>query len=210
MGGQRRVVLHMGAVPAYWRDAPWDMARPGWYLTREFGPPTWTPAVVPVPLGTHMAITPLWLPIAVVAVPLLFAWGRSRRHAAVGHCRRCGYNLTGNVSGRCPECGMVPAKPARRRGRMHPASRGRQVPPLPEVRCSRLRSWRRCSHGRSNPRPRRPLGCRRALELSRRVEYRRLARRRRHDSRGRHVVRGGPIQAATDPARATAAAAGTI
>ena len=22
-----------------------------------------------------------------------------------GHCRHCGYNLTGNVSGRCPECG---------------------------------------------------------------------------------------------------------
>lgn len=22
-----------------------------------------------------------------------------------GHCQRCGYNLTGNVSGRCPECG---------------------------------------------------------------------------------------------------------
>ncbi len=22
-----------------------------------------------------------------------------------GHCRQCGYNLTGNVSGVCPECG---------------------------------------------------------------------------------------------------------
>ena len=22
-----------------------------------------------------------------------------------GHCQKCGYNLTGNVSGRCPECG---------------------------------------------------------------------------------------------------------
>lgn len=24
-----------------------------------------------------------------------------------GHCRACGYNLTGNVSGVCPECGMA-------------------------------------------------------------------------------------------------------
>jgi hypothetical protein len=24
-----------------------------------------------------------------------------------GHCQNCGYNLTGNVSGRCPECGKA-------------------------------------------------------------------------------------------------------
>jgi hypothetical protein len=27
------------------------------------------------------------------------------RHYPPGHCRRCGYNLHGNRSGRCPECG---------------------------------------------------------------------------------------------------------
>jgi hypothetical protein len=25
-----------------------------------------------------------------------------------GHCRSCGYDLAGNVSGVCPECGMAP------------------------------------------------------------------------------------------------------
>jgi hypothetical protein len=30
-----------------------------------------------------------------------------------GHCRRCGYNLTGNVSGACPECGAVARRPTR-------------------------------------------------------------------------------------------------
>jgi len=30
---------------------------------------------------------------------------RSKTSQLPGHCRRCGYNLTGNVSGRCPECG---------------------------------------------------------------------------------------------------------
>lgn len=25
----------------------------------------------------------------------------------LGHCRKCGYDLTGNVSGRCPECGKA-------------------------------------------------------------------------------------------------------
>ena len=28
-----------------------------------------------------------------------------RRVFPQGHCQKCGYNLTGNVSGVCPECG---------------------------------------------------------------------------------------------------------
>jgi len=34
----------------------------------------------------------------------------ARRHISAeltGHCRGCGYDLTGNVSGNCPECGKV-------------------------------------------------------------------------------------------------------
>jgi len=38
----------------------------------------------------------------------------SRRHFypiyELGHCQKCGYDLTGNVSGRCPECGTTTAK----------------------------------------------------------------------------------------------------
>jgi 7-keto-8-aminopelargonate synthetase-like enzyme len=30
---------------------------------------------------------------------------RRAEREARGFCRRCGYDLTGNVSGRCPECG---------------------------------------------------------------------------------------------------------
>ena len=30
---------------------------------------------------------------------------RRKKHHQAGHCQKCGYNLTGNVSGRCPECG---------------------------------------------------------------------------------------------------------
>jgi hypothetical protein len=35
-------------------------------------------------------------------------WGVAsslRPRYPAGHCQQCGYNLTGNVSGRCPECG---------------------------------------------------------------------------------------------------------
>jgi hypothetical protein len=30
---------------------------------------------------------------------------RRKKHYPPGHCQKCGYDLTGNVSGRCPECG---------------------------------------------------------------------------------------------------------
>ncbi len=36
---------------------------------------------------------------------LLLITIRNRRRFPPGHCQKCGYNLTGNVSGRCPECG---------------------------------------------------------------------------------------------------------
>ncbi len=47
------------------------------------------------------AVSLLLLPVALCAL----LWLR-RRRALPGHCQHCGYNLTGNVSGRCPECGQ--------------------------------------------------------------------------------------------------------
>jgi hypothetical protein len=49
---------------------------------------------------------PLWTPFLLVAIPTALLWWRDRRCIPPGHCRECGYNLTGNVSGVCPECGM--------------------------------------------------------------------------------------------------------
>lgn len=50
-------------------------------------------------------VFPLWIPLIVVApaTAVLF-WLESRRFKP-GVCQECGYNLTGNISGVCPECG---------------------------------------------------------------------------------------------------------
>lgn len=52
---------------------------------------------------------PMWMVFLLVVAPTALFWWRDRRYPP-GHCQRCGYNLTGNVSGKCPECGK-PIKP---------------------------------------------------------------------------------------------------
>jgi hypothetical protein len=50
---------------------------------------------------------PLW-PIAVATAILpLRSYARRRRALRAGLCATCNYNLTGNVSGVCPECGTI-------------------------------------------------------------------------------------------------------
>jgi hypothetical protein len=84
---------------------------------------------IAVPLRT----LPVWLPITSmvsgglvsgVAAGTMLAWRRRRlRWRLAGRCDCCGYNLTGNVSGVCPECGVaVKGDRTRRGGTTPPAS----------------------------------------------------------------------------------------
>jgi len=57
-----------------------------------------------LPVSRGRMVLPLWILLLTVAIPTgLLRWhgGRSPK----GHCQKCGYDLTGNVSGVCPECG---------------------------------------------------------------------------------------------------------
>jgi predicted membrane protein len=53
----------------------------------------------------HLIRIPLWVPFLVFLIPTVLLWRREGRGLPAGHCHRCGYDLTGNVSGVCPECG---------------------------------------------------------------------------------------------------------
>ena len=49
--------------------------------------------------------TSFWVLILLTAIPTAWLWHRDRRRIRPGHCPRCDYNLTGNSSGVCSECG---------------------------------------------------------------------------------------------------------
>jgi hypothetical protein len=79
--------------------------KPGWSIARLSQPRViWWPESDPYFLWWAM---PLWIPFVIVALPTGLLWWFDRRRPAQGHCHKCGYDLTGNVSGVCPECGMV-------------------------------------------------------------------------------------------------------
>ena len=57
----------------------------------------------------YWAIVPMWEPLLLFGIypAIAFIRGPLRRHRRrkKGLCLKCGYNLTGNESGICPECG---------------------------------------------------------------------------------------------------------
>ncbi len=77
------------------------------YIIARLAPQTlaphhaWRPFIV-----DGVVVMPLWICLVIAAAPTAFLWWRDRRRIPPGHCQKCGYNLTGNVSGVCPECGV--------------------------------------------------------------------------------------------------------
>lgn len=58
-------------------------------------------------------------PLATLSLPPLAAWlVYRRRRPPPGCCAKCGYDVTGNVSGTCPECG-APGETCRGSGAIH-------------------------------------------------------------------------------------------
>ena len=54
--------------------------------------------------GSRYVFVPIYAVFLAVAIPTMLVWRFGSKRVKPGHCQ-CGYDLSGNVSGRCPECG---------------------------------------------------------------------------------------------------------
>jgi hypothetical protein len=103
------ITLGQGYVAFLWTPPPLRQTSfTGWSISGYSGP---------VPLSSCFGwfgfrsvppsclAVPLWLLFLCMAVATAVLWLPGRRYINPDHCQNCGYNLTGNVSGRCPECG---------------------------------------------------------------------------------------------------------
>lgn len=63
----------------------------------------WRPVIRNSQRGASYVLIPLWIPALLAGAAALYFHRKSRKNPP-GHCE-CGYDLTGNTSGVCPECG---------------------------------------------------------------------------------------------------------
>ncbi len=103
-GGWVAISCHYGVVKFY-NYSDFDGAT-HWHFERaahhEFELVWW------LRFNNFVAIIPLWIPWLAVLGGTVFVWLRFKP-PATGHCS-CGYNLAGNESGACPECGTPVAE----------------------------------------------------------------------------------------------------
>jgi hypothetical protein len=106
--------IRAGAVYITWDDFrspsvwahPYTETRPRGMAWREYATKLRTRDA----WGERVVDLPLWLVLVGFGAPTILSWWLDRRVAVPGCCRCCGYDLTGNVSGVCPECGTpIPA-----------------------------------------------------------------------------------------------------
>lgn len=108
---QHRIGLKLGRLYYNRRGNSSVRWRPGWHRLPREGHLQWKPRWH-WSAGPGLIYIPLWMPFVLVGVPTGLLWWRDLR-VPPGHCPNCGYDLTGNVSGVCPECGT----PVKREGK---------------------------------------------------------------------------------------------
>ena len=66
----------------------------------------WLGLRLPGKTADGLVYVPFWLLVVATGLPTAILWWRDRRPKA-GFCKVCKYDLMGNVSGACPECGTA-------------------------------------------------------------------------------------------------------
>lgn len=105
--GINRGVIRISSIPEcvlFLHQAGWEHGRNSSFELEWCLPHTADCAQSTIGVWWEINI-PLWFVLALVATPVVFGAVR-RRRIPPGHCQKCGYNLTGNVSGCCSECGL--------------------------------------------------------------------------------------------------------
>jgi hypothetical protein len=100
------LIVHIGREPS--AVEKWYCARgfefgTAYEFTLAFGDVPWIWIFERPP--SVMGELPLWVVCPPLAALVLLMACRRRRYSADSPCYECGYDLTGNTSGRCPECG---------------------------------------------------------------------------------------------------------
>jgi len=99
IGGHIGVYYESGGMSIFTTNGA--LGNPGWLgIGRSRFPIVWffeCPAMVPLTAG--------WISVVAIVVPTALVWKRERLHK--GHCTKCDYDLTGNTSSVCPECGTA-------------------------------------------------------------------------------------------------------
>ena len=99
----RNFLLSEGELKVLWYGPPWEDPDAEWLFgPRDFSLAFRTPDLHYSADFVYVQL-PLWIPLLAIAIPTAILWRRDRRPRK-GHCKSCGYNLTGNESGVCPEC----------------------------------------------------------------------------------------------------------
>jgi hypothetical protein len=75
----------------------------GFYLVPAESSCVWAP--IPHLCVIDIFVLPFSLLLLVIAIPTAYLFWRDHRRIPPDCCLNCGYNLTGNTSGICPECG---------------------------------------------------------------------------------------------------------
>jgi len=85
------------------------MRFPNWALPRYGSEKRNNTAYQNFPIGefyAHVIYVPHWLTNLAAWVIFAIVWRKTKTNP-FGHCTKCNYNLTGNETGTCPECGTV-------------------------------------------------------------------------------------------------------